>query len=185
MQEPRHKDSFLAALVHRSARVAELLLRRAQLDSSLDRSANLRAALCRSRAPDRAYWLGPFACKPEPPTVATPTMAADTWPSPSRGGASSPCDGRGYSHAPSSVAFASFCASSPQRAGALFLPRALSHELTVFAPGWFAAPRGVPNPTFTAASTDALSVATPLDVVTPAVASLAIARAVQLEAAPS
>ena len=57
-----------------SARFAKLLLRRARLDSSLDRNANLRAALCQLRAPDCAYWLGPFACKLEPPTVATPTI---------------------------------------------------------------------------------------------------------------
>ena len=68
---------------------------------------------------------------------------------------------------------------------ALALRSVLSHALTVVAPGWFAAPRGVPNPTFTAATTNALSVALPVDVKTQLVASLTIARAAQLEAAPT
>ena len=54
------------------------------------------------------------------------------------------------------------------------------HELTVIAPGWFTAPSGVPNATFTAATTAALSVSSPVNVATPLVATLTIAHDTQL-----
>ena len=61
---------------------------------------------------------------------------------------------------------------------------ALSHELTVAAPGQFATRIAYQAPTVAAATTVALIVASPVDVATLLVAVLAAVRTAQLEAAP-